>query len=907
VPLDTIVKSLTEILHRVEEIVWQIKRSGGILNPDEPISDVVGDITQKVRSLGIRSGIRFGVITDCVPHCRAYRVSPEAGDPSLICTRLSSTGGTPLGVSDCVTLQPNTHVFYIKHPTATYGLIIGVEPPFSTKARQNLPDFIVPGSNVGLHVDTAQREGFKLGGDKVNGGIWDWSAGSSVDSLEIGELNHCTETGLMLHMDSYMAMMRVDEMTGIFMYYWDQLCRVAGMNFQLWTGASTLESYDDEGEHMWYQGIATYPWEHRGMLQPGTNIAFDRSGGSTQTATPWYSVLEPTADDIQEFHRWQQYHGYLGQGSHKILSTPYAASGQTTPQVYSQDFEAPGLYEEVVTLSGHYGVRSATGLTIGKRPIIIVPNRKKLVQDSTGDNVADGYNSASQFPSGTNNHKVKPSPDVGNTNENLQRAAGAADFQAHLYNWEAGHPFHYHEKDFHYPEESESTPINRNQQSPDFYLLQAFQESHLNPPEPTDVKIDHRKDGTTKVYPNSSHVTWLDDGGVIIGDGYGSEIVMTGGNIRITCPGDISFEAGRNIIGWAGRDAVVRAKQSVDITATDNDVRLKAEKNMQLIAANGGGSNGLLLESRGVGTTQSFNECGQAASYTGVILKAKDGDIVNWSQRYFVNTFTGGNSIVLDADDGGGTISTRSATFDRYLRGQAHDLFVSGTSLKDGTVQAVNTYGEFATRLSGGIIANGNSLINGGGLTVEDNVNALKGSFGSGKPNSDKVGVIVGRNYAQTQAALQQESAFQQDAETAGQELHEQINEDYYEANAPGNPDVIERAEGSLRTDADYLGGDGEGGSSGTFILFEPRWSQLHRGAGLTPTAWTEKGVSCGGTLTYPFPGQKAMTSGQRYFTQDLNLVNGKTGAGVKRSDFETATYGTPKPDVLDGNYPIVG
>jgi hypothetical protein len=42
-------------------------------------------------------------------------------------------------------------------------------------------------------------------------------------------------------------------------------------------------------------------------------------------------------------------------------------------------------------------------------------------------------------------------------------------------------------------------------------------------------------------------VTLLDDGGVLIGGGCGEEIRMVGGDIFLSCPGDVFMEAGRNI------------------------------------------------------------------------------------------------------------------------------------------------------------------------------------------------------------------------------------------------------------------------------------------------------------------------------------------------------------------------
>ena len=53
------------------------------------------------------------------------------------------------------------------------------------------------------------------------------------------------------------------------------------------------------------------------------------------------------------------------------------------------------------------------------------------------------------------------------------------------------------------------------------------------------------------------------------------------------------------------KEAIIRAKGSVDISSNENDVRIKAEKNMQLLAGNSG-SGGMLLESKGQGSIQGY-------------------------------------------------------------------------------------------------------------------------------------------------------------------------------------------------------------------------------------------------------------------------------------------------------------
>jgi len=56
------------------------------------------------------------------------------------------------------------------------------------------------------------------------------------------------ETGLMLHMDPWWAHLRVDEETGLYLFYHDQLTRLAGHNMQIRSMLGEREELDDQNE-----------------------------------------------------------------------------------------------------------------------------------------------------------------------------------------------------------------------------------------------------------------------------------------------------------------------------------------------------------------------------------------------------------------------------------------------------------------------------------------------------------------------------------------------------------------------------------------------------------------------------------------------------------------------------------
>jgi hypothetical protein len=876
-------------------IAWQWTQAPGLTGSNEPVGDSLQTLAQHSRSLGIEGRVLFGQVVDYVPYCSMYKLAPEKGGPIMDACRLGETGGTPLGVADATTLQVNTPVYFIKHPEASYAIIIGVEPPFMHDARLARSDNISQGSNCGLQVEPAHQAPFKMGPEGSGGGITDWSARTPQDSCGIGEWTRVAETGLMLQMDSYMMQMRVDESCGLTMFYWDQFARLAGYNFQHWTSGHEQESYDDEGEHAFYDGLATYPWEQRGRLKSPGALAKERTAQETQIDEPWFGRLEPEEDDTQPYHRLKCYGGYLGQGRKLHLSTPLHADAD---KEHYEDFHAhPGLHDDVITLSGRRAIRTALSWSIGKRPNIPTPKRIKLVQDDTGDNQTNYKASGYEDYGDGDEHKVTSEIKTKGDYPHLERALGVLDLHAHIFNWESEHPFHYHKEDYYIPDEAAAEVVTTNWEKIDFNKLK--DDWWLEPPKPIEVKIDHREGGTAKVFPNSSYITGLDDGGVVIGDGFGCEIVMSGGTIRLTAPGDIFFESGRNTMAWAGRDVILRAKKSIDLTATDNDVRIKAEKNMQLLAANGGGKHGMLLESRSTSLELPFEMRGHEAEYSGIILRSKEAPIINWGSYFFVKTMGASgtqSAIVLDANDGKSPIAMRGRYVDSWVDIARRDYFVeAGAGIENGNVEKACSWNGNQNVVSGSLYTD-RGLGTKGGLIAEHSIYSTTGSFASTQ------GEHITKLPDGAAANLDGQQKYLDNEITQGNTDRDQLNSAFYGDKHPGHAATIKRGEGSLRTEYNY--------GSSKFVLYESRWAQLAAGTGQSTDFWNETVVTCQvGEDTYPFPGKKKWLEEESYYQMDNNLYDTFLGNSKDRGElFEEPEYADPgDPIILDGNYPIVG
>lgn len=140
---------------------------------------------------------------------------------------------------------------------------------------------------------------------------------------------------------------------------------------------------------------------------------------------------------------------------------------------------------------------------------------------------------------------------------------------------------------------------------------------------PKTFKLALTPDGDAKrFYFGRAMIAILEDGSIVMQDAQGSQFMMSGGNIAMSCTHDIVRTAGRNLLDVAGRDYGIRAGRHLDLFA--NEGRLTAMAAQTLSAVGGtSGSGGLHLESQGEygGVLDTGGEI--PALSGGVVLKSK--------------------------------------------------------------------------------------------------------------------------------------------------------------------------------------------------------------------------------------------------------------------------------------------
>lgn len=844
-----------------------------------------------------------GVVIHALPDVNWYKVQAGDGRGWIKACLLAPSSLTPLGVRPIDMAQPNDNVLVYIPPKLDYGFIVGVIPPLTLNAGVLLPDFVSQGGGSGIRRESGHK--YPIKNLYNSGGVIDWSAQRPMDQTP-ADRGWITSFGLAFTIDDYMMQMRVNESAGIWMTLFDGWVRIAGEHLVIESPVHETEAVADEGESRLFTGVATYVHEALGQYAAGQSTTEQYDDKSVQ-----YDIHKGTVDlktgeeDVAPIYRQQEYAGYLGQGGLRFVMAPAATAGSKR---YSANTSTDyGLFMESIGLDGGYSLVSAKSVHIGKRTLIPVPQQKAPVQSAKGDDATvGGYRYSSLYGTGPE-HKIGDILITGDV-QSMTRATCVLDIIAYNLNWKALHPFHYHIGDYSLPQASQMP--NAAREAVDYTdLASGF---CLADPKPKKIVIDHRYGGIN-YYARESFIKMHEDGTVHISGGGGEEIVLGGGHVFINSPGGIHVRSGTDVTTHAAQ-VVVKAKGSIDLSSTDGDVRLKAEKNMQFLAGNSG-RGGMLLQSNGAGSIQQYeNRFGEDVLGSGIVLRASNSTAAVLGKDVYLRTGgtdIGEGDILLDASRGKQRVQIFSREFHAYT--SKGITFNFGPLEESSTVRRTYFFGE-NTLIADVKLLLGGKLIgyNGGGgsagIVVDGGVFGTK-SFATAGRMADNAGALLGKipgNFAGTVSSTCNNAAAavgQTIADATDRHQTTVVNK-YYQAGQLGADDTIAALSFSFR---DPPTNQNQYGTTG-FIWPEALWQQSTRiGNCIGGEPWIEKPVLYQGQETYPWPGKTKWVDEDTFLrTTFTTLFDAAAGVDNDRpGQYEEPQLNTEqiKPD---GNYTLI-
>jgi hypothetical protein len=169
-----------------------------------------------------------------------------------------------------------------------------------------------------------------------------------------------------------------------------------------------------------------------------------------------------------------------------------------------------------------------------------------------------------------------------------------------VFNWEGVSGFHYRSRDFDLPNESDLPDIYSNQRIP-WYGSMSFAPNSLGLGQfasesvPIQLNPGATPDRYQTVGLSTSYLHMSEDGGIVLSDGWGSEIRMANGCIYLLAADSIIMHGSRDIAAFAGRCGAFRARGSLGLHAATGSAALTAGEALHIVSGHAEEGGALVL------------------------------------------------------------------------------------------------------------------------------------------------------------------------------------------------------------------------------------------------------------------------------------------------------------------------
>jgi len=874
--------------------------------------NIIGNIIDAASNVDPLDLIDVCIIHEVFAHTNGYIVRLPSG-ASKFAVKAPASSSTPMGAREIGHLQIGDSVVCLFLPTFSYGFIIATSPPAQCDGRFILPDSLVMRSRVGFFEDQAHYSPY----ENTDNMLGNFSGGRPADTLP-GDWGYINELGVAVWIGKLLTQMRASDVAKIEAFWGTDLVRIFGYNFQLFTAAREKTAFDDEGEYAEVERWTPYMWESLGAYEPGEVFTENKGdeGGLEQGQEK--SRFEPKEDENQTMvFRGQTLRGYLGEGSRETISLLPTDASDISKR--DDELKYRGILEASSTLDGTFAIRSAKQIILEKSLILPIPRQLLDPDDPSGDRAAGagaGYKAAGYYGDGPDHEKKPfewPESDYAD-----QRVTLLWEYEEYLFGKFAFQVIDSHEKDWKAPdaEELKIDDSTENEIDPDLFSSPLLFDASKKLPKYGEVQIDQRTDYKVRYYQSRSCFHMLDDGSIVIEDGYGSQIIMSGGHIRFTCQGDIYAQPGRSFIGMAPRDFIARAGWCAELSAAKKDVRIKAENNLHLLAGDGT-TGSILIESRSEEKPTKTNWTGvygEDIESSGIIIKAEESGIDLWTKRLFggvskeiagqVEFSAGAGKAVLDGAEVGIEATSQFGVLVGANRSQTSSpgQFVLGSSSAQliATLDIVGDLGVWQGSKGSGMVECDNNVLTKGSVGAVGSMYCAGSMSANGMNSTSEHNGTSGGRAPNISARGGTAESFASVAKSTLYQQFEQETQDDAEEGA-ANQTVWDAVGFSFRKSVEqYKIAD-------DFKIVEARWQQLYRVNGST-TTWDEPIVDApDGTQTQPYPGYAAWEETDHYSYTDPSAaknVDYTKGRAKKRED-QTEASPEMKDAKLSAEYVI--
>lgn len=552
-----------------------------------------------------------------------------------------------------------TEVLVLLSNDHKYGWVIATLSPTADSNGIPSPALFNTSVSRGSDLEAHKSKDFGFASFLINA-----ANGTPADVLP-GDSVKFNGQGIMMAMLELTGSVSAGAACGTEVHTLDQLLRHTGWNLQERTSMGERQVMEDHG----------YITEE----ESGTHLLNETMGNDPE------GTLDGSI--ISSARRFLNLRGHLGGLLQRWILRPSSLPSDMTKAKDQPDL---GLMHHSESLSGMFLTRSVVGGGIMKTPVIAVPKKSAQPDDPSGSKGAIDLPKAVPFKfSG-----IPESP--------ASHTCQLRDFVVWLTNRQLSRRLREREKDWEIPDETDCPTVFENMQAPkigEFFREFPAEKDVMQATTGDQVKDDSE---VMKAAPGFAWVMALPSGGISIRDIWGSQITTDGGHIDISASKDIRITAGRNLVMLGGDDVVIKGRNSVDITSSLKQVRIKAQGELFIHAEEGG-----MLMSLG-STGRAFKAGpGEEMALPGICIKVpnKGGVIIDAGQM----TMNLSNALFINGDADGSR---------PQFAGVFSDIMWETT---DGGFAMKNPNGYFSisegnTFMSGSVVAEGNCYVKGDGV-----------------------------------------------------------------------------------------------------------------------------------------------------------------------------------------------
>ncbi|MFC1453586.1 hypothetical protein ACFLQL_00210 [Verrucomicrobiota bacterium] len=542
--------------------------------------------------------IFVGTVISCCVGTYEFIVQSDNKDDMRCCTLNKTLGyANSIGTSESVLYPEGTSVL-VCAVKKSYGIILGALPLIESEYTSNLP----PAGNI------SYEGAFSVNTDPLylTTAYNDLNMIQPID-LAPGNISYTNEAGLAFAILNLLMVLKASERAKIELFSIDDFIRVTSGQYQHNSAASILLNLNDDGCNTAELSGSNHQCEMNGIGAYIPIFEADEYKAKEAKNTATKCIVE----DPYIRPRYMQMLGHLGGIYDFFVLNPYDSSADKDHEVveqYSTSKKYQGLFHGAIDGSGRLLVRSAAGICLQRCDKIPVPKKLKEAWDPSGDK-GSGITAKLPFIWDTTHPYAK----------HLQLRDAFAYYTRNAYQ-----RFLDKNRDWFLPNELDlTTPEN------DYEKTGKLVNGKI-------VEVVHGEEDFDNAPDSRSYITMDKDGSITLRDGFGSEICMKGGNITIACPGNLELRPGKSIVALGGHDVIIKGKESVDISATNKDVRIKAEKNMELYSNAGG----ILIESAAAERHDWQGNIGEDVISSGIYLKAAKARIFAWANVVHLSSIT---------------------------------------------------------------------------------------------------------------------------------------------------------------------------------------------------------------------------------------------------------------------------